>query len=151
MVEWPYQAMFNVGEREFRNVGQNYAIRPNLFGTTNHRPFIYFGIATVFGLSHRLNASDSLSWGAGAAVVDAQRDNVRLRATGGLFYDRNDSLLASIVFNGTDDLAVRCNVHPGVIVGGKWSPGVFVGVGDDGELSAGITIRLTPVGISTEF
>jgi hypothetical protein len=151
MVEWPYQTMFTVREREFRNVGQNYAVRPHFFGSENHRPFIYFGMASLFGLSHRVTSSDSLSWGVGAAVTNANRDDVELRPAGGLFYDRNDSLLASVIFNGTDDLAVRCNVHPGLLVGGRWSPGVFVGVGDEGEISAGVTIRLTPVGVSGEF
>jgi hypothetical protein len=151
MVEWPYQAMFDVDAGEFRNVGQSFAVRPSLFGTSTHRPFIYFGIATLFGLSHRIGTADGLSWGAGAAVVDAEEGDVRLRPTGGLFYDRTDSLLASIMINGTDDLAVRCNVHPGVIIGGRWSPGVFVGVGDDGGVSAGVTLRLTPVGGGAEF
>jgi hypothetical protein len=151
LVEWPYQPMFDLRVGEIRNVGQSYAVRPALFGAGKHRPFVYFGITTLFGLSYRLNASDSLSWGAGAAVVNAQRDDVQLRAAGGMFYDRNGSLLASLIFNGSDDLAVRCNVHPGVIGAGRWSPGVFFGVGDDGEISVGLTIRLTPVGISGEF
>jgi hypothetical protein len=133
---------------KFTNVGENFVLRPNYFGLKEHRPFIFFGMTVLAGLSHKISMSDSLSWGVGAAIVQTQ-DPRKTRMSGGLFWDRNDSLLASVIFNGTDNLAVRLNIYPGIVGPRKWwSPGLYVGIGDRGEFNVGLTIRLLPVGLA---
>ena len=146
LAEWPYQPMVNPTSGKLMNVGENFIVRPVLFGPDAPAPFVYFGFTTLFGMSHRTATGDSVSWGIGAAV--ARAEPLQLRVSGGVFWDRNDSLLASLVVNGTEDLAVRLNVHPGVLPGREWwSPGVFVGIGRHGEVSVGLTVRLFPLGI----
>jgi hypothetical protein len=148
LVEWPYQPMYDPGTGKPVNVGENFAIRPVLFGTERHAPFLYFGFTTLAGISHRINDTDSASWGIGGAIERAERDYLGIRPSGGLFYDRNDSLLGSLILNGTDALAVRLNVYPGVTFLSRWSPGVFVGIGDNGDVIAGASISIIPIGIS---
>jgi len=145
-VEWPYQAVYLAGDGRLGNAGQSFAVRPALGGAGDHRPFLFFGMTTLAGVSHRLAGGDCLSWGAGAAVVDARRTSAELRPSVGLFWDREGSLLASLLLNGTEGLAVRLNLHPGVLGAGPWSPGVFVGVEDGGGVQAGAVLRWAPLG-----
>ena len=151
--EWNYQPMWDPDQPKpiqkkgrLVNVGQNFMVRPELFGSKVHRPFVFFGMTSLFGMSHRITATDSLSWGYGGAMVHAQ-DPTLTRAAGGLFWDRNGSLMASLILNGTDNLKARLNLYPGIVGPGSWwSPGVYVGYGDRREVQAGITLRFLPVG-----
>jgi hypothetical protein len=146
MVEWPYQAVYLAGKGRFGNGGQSYAVRPAWRLSADHLPFVYFGMTTLAGFSHRLASGDRVSWGGGAAVVDARRTSAEVRPSAGLFWDRRGSLLASLIVNGTEGLAARLNVHPGVLGSGPWSPGLYVGVEDGGGVQAGAVLRWTPVG-----
>jgi len=67
------------------------------------------------------------------------------RVDGGLFYDRDGSLLASLLFNAGEAYAVRANVYPGVLCGGPL--GLFAGLTDDGAGAIGLEFGL-PVGVA---
>ncbi len=157
LVEWNGQPMYEPdylrpsGNRgRLTNVSQNFVVRPRVAGPDDARLFVYFGLTTLVGLSHPVSPSDSFSWGFGAAIQKAQ-DPTITHLSGGLFYDRNDSLLASLILNGTDDLKVRLNVYPGIVgTATWWSPGLYVGLGSHGKLSAGLTIRVLPVGYAKQ-
>ncbi len=145
LVEWAHIPMYNLREGGLRNLGQNFAARPPLFGESAPvRPFIYFSGVTLFGLSHRVGDDGTISWGAGSAVVVA--DPLELRTSGGLFYDRAGSLLASMIVNGTEDLALRVNIYPGAIWRSPLLPGFFLGVDDDRNAMAGVAIGNVPIG-----
>lgn len=155
LAEWNYQPLFDPNSErpsgtrgKLVNVGQNFIVRPDLFDSESTKAFVYFGLTALAGLSHRISPSDSVSWGLGAAIEHAQ-DPTRAHPTAGLFWDRSDSLLASLIVNGTDDLKVRLNVYPGAFFSGKpWSPGLYVGIGKNGERSIGLSIRMLPLGLS---
>lgn len=151
MLEWPYQPMFSPRHGEFMNVGESWVMRPALFGTEKHKPFLYYGMTTLLGVSHRINNSDSISWGVGPAVREADPDDFKYRVGGGVFYDRNGSLLASLLVNGTESLAARLNIYPGALVRSRWFPGIYLGVSDHSEVSVGITWRIFPLGLSDRF
>ncbi|MDR0499583.1 MAG: hypothetical protein LBH03_07645 [Holophagales bacterium] len=152
---WSYQPMYasgwerNNGKRgRIVNAGENFIVRPNMFKSDYVKPFVFFGMTNLFGLSHRANATDSISWGIGAAVLEAKPTEMRL--SGGVFWDRDNSLLASLILNGTDNMAARLNIHPGTIFGkSAWSPGVYVGIGDKfKDVNFGVTIKYSPLGIA---
>lgn len=148
MLEWANQPMYRVHGGYLSNLGENYVVRPSCFAYRQHRPFVYFGMTTLVGTSYRIDATDSVSWGAGGAMVDAARNHIRIRSSFGLFYDRNDSLLASATVNSTEHLVLRVNVYPGMIGRGLRSPGIFVGLGDEGDFMAGLTMSLLPAGLA---
>jgi hypothetical protein len=149
LVEWPYQPMIDPARASFTNAGQSYAARPTFFGAGAHLPFVYFGLTTLFGMSHRTGAADAVSWGVGAAIVDADPNEVRMRTSGGLFYDRDDSLLGSLIVNGTDGLRARLNLYSGALLPSRWwSPGLYVGVADDGDVVGGVALRVLPLGLA---
>jgi hypothetical protein len=145
MVDWPYLLMWDVGDERFRNTGMNYAVRPVWFGDDDTRAFAYLGITNLFGLSHRLAGGDRFSWGLGAATETVEP--VELRWSAGVFWDREDSLLASLILNGSDGHAVRANVYPGALFSADLPVGLFIGVEDDGATSIGVQYVL-PIGVS---
>lgn len=146
-VDWPHQLIWDVGDERWRNVGMNYVFRPPWLGREDLRLFAYTGMTNVFGLSHRLPGGDTLSWGGGATTV--RIDPVDLRWSAGLFYERDDSLLWSVLANGAEGYAVRANVYPGAFGSPDswWSrAGLFAGITDDGEGVVGVQ-WLLPIGV----
>ena len=140
-VDWPSQLMWSVQDGEFANTGLSYVVRPG--DATGTRPFLLMGLTTLIGLSHPLGGGDAISWGVGGTTVSTEP--VEARVSGGLYYDRDRSLLASLLLNAGEEYAVRANVYPGA-----WLPeglGLFAALTDDGEVAAGLQYRL-PVGVA---
>ena len=46
-----------------------------------------------------------------------------------------------------DELALRINVYPGVVAKGPWSPGLYLGLTDDGDPALGISLQAYPFGV----
>ena len=108
------------------------------------------------GLSHTWDGGDCLSAGGGFkadTLVDItdRTKTVELAVSGGVFWDRNGSLLASLLVAKSKDYAQRLNVYPGVFKIAGLSPGLFAAWNRDGKGLFGISLASLglPVGIST--
>ena len=77
------------------------------------------------------------------ATVDPFADSTldKVRPSGGVFWDDHDRLLASTIFNGTDDSIVRLNLYPDIFPFRTLDVGVFFGVADGGAPAFGIAIE----------
>jgi hypothetical protein len=146
LAEWPYQPMYNPGQGRFVNVGENFLVRPTFLAIENHSLFAYFGMTVLLGASHKVSFTDAISWGVGGAVTNVEHYTLKTRPCGGIFYDRNGSLLSSLILNGTEDLKVRFNLYPGAVTKNQWFPGIYLGVGDKGDVVVGLTLRVLPLG-----
>jgi hypothetical protein len=147
---WPGQPVFDVRRHEILNASNNYVMRPRVFGE-KVRPFLYFGLHYFGGVSVSLPSEKSLSLGAGLATVDPFADSIfdKVRPSGGVYWDDADRLLASMIFNGTDDSIVRLNIYPDVFPFRTLDLGLFVGVADHGGPTFGIAIeKLWAFGLS---
>lgn len=147
---WPGQPVFDVGRQEILNASNNYIMRPQIFGD-KLRPFLYFGLHYFAGLSVPLRSEEALSLGVGLAAVDPFADSIldTVRASGGVYWDDDDRLLASMIFNGTDDSIVRVNLYPDVFRFQTVDLGVFIGAAGDGVPTFGIAIeKLLTLGVS---
>jgi len=147
---WPGQPVFDVRRHEILNASNNYLMRPRVFGD-KVRPFLYFGLHYFAGLSLSLQSEESLSLGVGLATVDPFADSTlaKVRGSGGVFWDDQDRLLASMIFNGTDESIVRLNLYPDIFPFRILDLGVFFGVQDDGVPTFGIAIeKVLAVGFS---
>ena len=68
---------------------------------------------------------------------------------GGVFYDRNNSLLASVVLSGIKEYFCSIDIYPGIIKFDHFSPGVWTVIGLNGNLTMGISTKyLIGVGYS---
>ena len=139
---WPGQPVFDVRQHEIINASNNYVLRPRV-GSERVRPFLYFGLHYFAGASLALRNDTGLSVGAGLATVDPFADDLlaKVQASGGIFWDDHDRLLASVVFNGTDESIVRVNLYPDFFPSRTFDLGLFLGIAQDGVPTFGIAVE----------
>jgi hypothetical protein len=154
--DWSPQPSFSFKPLSFRNFGHSFVMRYPIIASKRTNAFLYLGKSTLLGLSRKTNDRDALSFGVGATQtgvweVDATNgiptNSIHVGAACGIFYDRNNSLLASLLISKYYLETVRFNIYPGVFFESPFSPGFFFTLGDDGTYSAGLTIQFSPVGI----
>jgi len=145
---WPYLQVYDVSDHRIFNAGINYVYRPPATEINNTRLFIFTGLNNLIGLSHQYNNNEWFSWGLGVATqkVDFELSaQVELEPSIGFFYDRNKSLLWSLVLNDTGGNNFRFNLFPdNKNLLGKF--GYFVSGHEDDTWSFGLTYRI-PLGI----
>lgn len=145
---WPHLLLYDVKKDRFINTGISYVIRPRKLDNDRCRFFSFIGLNNLVGLSHGTAEQGQLSWGLGLATTAVDHSleiPAEFRFSAGLFYDRDNSLIWSAIFNGTENLKVRLNLYP------LEKPpfnriGLFAGLSDDRVFSAGIAFNF-PVGI----
>jgi hypothetical protein len=158
MAEWSYQAAYDPRRNALENHGQNFAMKVGL-GGARWSLFYHLGTHGELGLSYRRINGESFSFGFGGQAKDifALKDGVRsldLAPSVGFFYDRNNSLLASLVLSRREDAQVRLNVYPGVVPFARFSPGFIFAMDRDRDVQIGISIDASPVfplGLLTGF
>lgn len=159
MADWSYQPVFLPETGELHNNGQNYVVKYHLTDDRRHSLFYHWGSHAELGLSYTDAQGRCLSAGVGLRArnlleIDNLAKTVDLAVSGGLFYDRDNSLLASLLFARSKDYRYRLNLYPGLVDIGGLKPGFFLGVNANERLLAGITIgtlRHLPVGIGGDF
>lgn len=149
---WPSLQAVDITTGKLTNTGIHYIYRPPAMAIGNSRLFIYTGMNNMLGLSHRLGAGDSISWAIGRSVqkVDLALKRLAILDTSlGLFYDRNKSLLASLVINDTGGQRFRFNWYPfDSSLPGRF--GYFLTRNKQNEFSAGVVYRVQ-LGIGFSF
>ncbi len=140
---WPSLQVYDLTEDRINNSGIHYIYRPS-YEFYDTRFFIYTGLNNMLGLSHRLNDKDYFTWSVGKSTqrVDLSLDKqAELKTSAGIFYDRNKSLLASLVINDTGGNRFRFNWYPtNASIPGQL--GYFVSQYKDQEWSAGVVYKI---------
>lgn len=144
--DWSPMAGFTLPEQELWNNGTYYALKPPI-GLDRTRLFVRGGMGAQLGLSRLLgDGVHSVSVGLGG---DAQvrrvdpvtgHETVGFAPAGGVFYDRNESLLWSVTTSPGENL-VSVNVYPGVLPGKARVLGVWGVYSRSGHLSLGLLHR----------
>jgi len=155
MADWSFQPIYNFRTRELNNNGQNFTFKIPIPYSEKVRLLYIAGMEGVVGLSYRYNETDAISFGGGLATKDlVQVDNntgvlvqtATLVKVGGIFYDRNNSLLASLIIKNVATYKARLNIYPGVFRFGDLSLG-FVGIlQQDNSLTLGAFASFSPLG-----
>ncbi|MCH8299591.1 MAG: hypothetical protein IIC39_03505 [Candidatus Marinimicrobia bacterium] len=157
MRDWSLQPSLNFANGELDNAAQNYVIFVPYPGSNKTSLFYYWGNNGIVGLSRELKNKDNLSLGFGLTLKDfvelSSTDGVRkvttdLVWTAGGFYDRNGSLLTSLILSGTKRYRALLNIYPGILHFGKFSPGIFGALNKNNEASVGVSFSFLPVAIS---
>ena len=149
--DWSMMPSFDIDEFTIQNQGQNFSVRWKPSFTHKWRLFYYFGNLGLSGLSYSLTDSTSISAACGARaktryVVDeaTHRQTVELVWNGGFFYDRNNSLMFSLLLSGMDEKRMNINVYPGFMHIWRLSPGLWLNADKNGRLMFGITTVWIP-------
>jgi hypothetical protein len=158
LADWSLQPSFALNNGTLQNNGQYFSLKWKLPFSDSYSLFHYFGLRGLFGVSKRLDGGNAISAGAGVRAVSLKLLDPEffllttvLKWEVGFFYDRNNSLLASLFVGGADDNPVTLNVYPGVFRVAGFSPGVWALHSDRYGFSFGVTTVWAPgVGWTTK-
>lgn len=160
MNDWSYQPSYNPWDNQIQNHGQNFVMKYFFNKNEDIGIFYHFGTHGEIGLSFKRSDGSCISFGAGLVagqLVDrSNRQDLReltaeLVLTAGVFYDRNNSLMASILYSKKLDDKLRVNIYPGLIKIMGISPGFFVGFNQKNQMQAGISFSIIPIGLARNF
>lgn len=151
LTDWSMIPSFSVRDLSIQNQGQNFALKWKSPFSERWRLFYYFGDLGMTGVSRTLSDSLSISVALGARATSFEmvdetthRRTVKLVWSGGLFYDKYNSLLCSLFLSGSNDKLFNLNVYPGLLHLGKFSPGLWTIVSKHGNVTFGISTIWTP-------
>ena len=156
LYDWSLQPALTVRNMFLENAGQQFVIKYDPQLVENYSLFWYWGICGIVGITYSSDKINNFSVGAGQIVnklKDKRRRNSRIVTPNldgalGFFYDRENSLLASLILTGPGLYNARLNIYPGLFNIGPLDPGFFVGYGEWDKLIVGITYARIPLGIS---
>jgi hypothetical protein len=157
---WSFQPLIHLQDRTLRNNGQNFSFKFNLPWSERWRIFYLTGMEGTLGLSYRHTDTDDITVGGGLStreLVEVQdRTGVRtltatLVWTAGFFYDRNSSLLASLILGGARGYAARLNVYPGLLDLLGLPCGWTLLLEKSGSVAVGVTVGGLPAGLGAQL
>jgi hypothetical protein len=127
------------------NASANYMMRPALFGEFI-MPITLMGIQNLAGFSINIFSQYYLSILGGVTIPDPAA--VTFRAMAGVYIDKNGALIASLIFNGSENFRIKLNIYPEVFGHSKVRLGFFSALDFDNRFWFGITSDL-PVGLGS--
>jgi hypothetical protein len=144
--DWSLQPGLTWPGTALNNQGNYFAVKWSLPFYPALRLFGHLGLGTLFGLSYRLPSGVSWSLGGGLrssrlinrSQVDLN-NSVDLAASAGLFVDRNESLLASLVVSNVIDYFVSFNLYPNAILRFEPGLGLWTAVSKNGHFVVGLS------------
>ncbi len=154
--DWSLQPVYNPQTQAIDNAGQQFVLKYKLPYFDHLSLFTYWGINGISGLSYSFENGNNVSFGIGQVVNklnpkllrDSRYMTPELDGAIGLFYDRNHSLLFSVIITGPRMYNVRMNAYPGFLNWKWFHPGLYLGVGEWDHLICGITLAHVPLGVS---
>jgi hypothetical protein len=155
LADWSLQATISAPYGRI-NAGQYFSIKWKFPFSDDYSLFYRCGMGALWGLSKKMDYEDNLSVGLGFKtkhLVDLnnafRERTIETGWLGGVFYDRNNSLLASVVLSGIKEYFCSIDVYPGIIKFDRFSPGVWTVIGLNGNLTLGVSTKyLIGVGYS---
>ncbi len=135
LAEWSMQPAYNLKSGNLENMGQFYVIKYPFTHDRKWQVMAHFGLHGMAGISRRFASGDALSAAAGFMVEDLvptdpdQEEKVNkgvLTWRAGLFYDRDNSLQASLLISNVPQRRLILNLYPGALHIGPVRPGLFV-------------------------
>ena len=154
--DWSQPVILTFAPFAVRNAGQNFVMKLALNQGHSTNLFFHFGDFAIVGLSLKTNSEDAISFGGGLASIgvkdlpfqnEVHSNTVVPGGMAGIYYDRNNSLLASTVYSADQHCRLRLNLYPGLLPGSAFSPGLFVTFDSRGGIVAGLTTGVLPIGL----
>lgn len=156
---WSSLPVLNLETGQLDNMALSFSFKWFPFAEKPVGLFYYTGMNTALGLSWRYDREYSLSAGGGVGTVGVyevdqanghRKMTAALGYTAGLFWDRNNSLLASLILSEQRMYRARLNVYPlPAMSDWKFKPGFFLGYGRNREVYLGLALNFSPMGLSS--
>jgi len=160
MADWSYQPAYNPTSGDLENAGQNFIFKYKLPFAARYALFYECGMNGLAGISYEFKKNEWLSLSAGmrnsqdVTVTDetgGRKQTATMKWNAGFFYDKNNSLLFSILASGQRSYRVVANVYPGMVVISDFSPGIFAVLTEANQVIFGLSFRYSPIGVATGF
>jgi hypothetical protein len=157
LTEWDGQPTYNPTFGTVENEGQNFVMKYPLPFLSHVSLFYYFGDNGMLGLSFERGNGHNITVSGGFVskelrTVDSRNGTRTVTAElgwiAGIFYDRDNSLLASLILSDKINEKVKINMYPGVLDIAGISPGIFCSMGMGSQFIAGLTVRYVPFGLA---
>ncbi len=145
--DWSPMASLTLPDAHLHNNGMYIAYKIPLPFVDRARFLWRLGLGSQAGIAYRLDDEHSISVGLGADTSRRDLDPVTLEETieivrsMGIFYDRNNSLLASVMISERWEDLLAVNVYPGVLPGPLSDLGVWLTMARGGGTRLGIVHR----------
>ncbi len=155
--DWAFFPTIDPFGGTLENNGQNFAIKIKLGRRSRWRLFYQFGVNGILGLSYQRADGEAISFGGGLLAKNLRRvnreDGIRVQTVDlvwnvGIFYDRNGSLLASVMASGGRTYRFRASLYPGVLRLGHFSPALFAALDARGRFIWGLSAPWLPLGLA---
>ncbi len=156
---WPGQASMNILTGDLVNTGENYLFRVPLGPWPDFEAVMYMGAQGLFGLSYHVGDGYAITGTLGYRLLELNAEmsadgTVRTMMPGGpddwevgVFVDRDDSLLLSIIV-GTQHPSLNLNLYPGLVQPLGVALGLFVHGSATQGWVGGLTLASSPVGLA---
>ncbi len=157
--DWSFFPAINPATGMLENNGQNFVMKWQFPGQQTWSLFYNFGLNGIVGLSYKRRNGAGISLGGGIMARSlrqvARDDQVRSLTADlvwnvGIFYDRQGSLMASLLFSGSRAYKARANLYPGSIRIAGFAPALFAAIGQMNEIIFGISLRGIPLGLALQ-
>ncbi|MFC1784516.1 hypothetical protein ACFL0J_02645 [Candidatus Neomarinimicrobiota bacterium] len=149
--DWSLQPSFRLSDKSLQNNGQYFTIKWQLPFSESWQLFYTFGMDGLLGLSNKIDEERTISIGAGfigreLINIDEEKNikTVKLAWSTGIFYDKNNSLMASLKISDHIDYQTVINIYPGIIKIGNFSPGIWTAIDKTGKYMVGISTIWIP-------
>jgi hypothetical protein len=145
MTSWPQMGSITLPNGEINNNGDYNVLKVPL-PFENKELLVRFGLGVQFGLTQKLDAEHSFSAALGldtrGRVVDAATgaESITMIYGGGLYYDRNNSLLASVTLSAAVN-RFAVNLYPGLLPGPLGDVGLWLVFPIAGPVRFGLASR----------
>ena len=156
LADWSLQPSFSFRPAQLHNNGQYFSLKWKFPFSERWHLFYECGMNGLLGLSYKYETGEAISFGGGMrskhlTLIDPQSNQKSGELTWnvGVFYDRENSLLMSLLVSGLEDNMINVNVYPGIIKIGTFSPGVWCIIQRDGSPIVGVSTVWTP-GVAVE-
>jgi len=141
------------------NASQNWAVTIPLPLVDRTRLFVFLGMSEVAGLSYNAIGDYTVSGGGGFSVGDIVEADSNTNAgrimtihyswTAGIFIDKGNSLLFSLLLSNSRMYKARANLYPlPRLRFGFFHPGFFMGLANKNDFAFGITATCLPVSLA---
>lgn len=158
--DWSHPVAVTFAPFAIRNAAQIFVAKIPLNTTRTKSIFLNFGTFALLGYSAKLDEEHSLSFGGGLTSKGRRAlplqngvpsNTIVVGPMAGVYYDRNNSLLASVVIADTYFMRYRFNVYPGIFFLGSCSPSFFLSIDSNGATTVGVTVASFPLGVGYHF
>ena len=149
--DWSLQPAITYPHGDLHNVGNYYALKVPIPFHERLRLFAWGGVSTIGGLSYKLDREYSISLGGGVrgdrfdniGGVTVLSNIVRFKPSAAIFFDRNESLLASLQVSNVIDYFISANVYPNAFIHTDPGVGGWTAIGQDGKWLVGLSFTHT--------